>query len=122
MAKFKRKERGIVLEFGTITYRIDPTDEKLANKLIKFGEKATNKEEIDKMSIDEQKQEMIDFYNSILGDNAYEKIKNEVFEGKELMFEELLDVGMFMLEEVNKYNNAVGKNSEIIKKLAATNK
>lgn len=112
MAKFKRKERGIKLEFGKKVFTVDVADPLLSKKMISFGEKASNKEEMDNLSIDEQRQEIIDFYNSVLGENAYEEIKTEVFEGEEPMFEDLIDIGYFIIEEINKYNESFKKEEE----------
>ena len=106
MAKFIRKEQGIKLEFGSKVFVINVADSKLNEKLIEFGKNNSKVEEVGKRTIEEQKQELIDFYELTLGDGAYEIIKNEVYDGEELIFEELLDIGYFLVEEVNKYNKA----------------
>ena len=109
MAKFKRRENGLKIEFGNKIFNIDVADSELGKKLIDFGERASNKDEVEKLPIEEQKQEIIDFYESILGKGAYEEIKKEAFEGEELKFEDLLDVGYFLIEEINKYNESTIK-------------
>ena len=112
MAKFIRKENGLKLEFGKVVFVIDVAETKLRDKLLKFGEMATDEERNKNLTLDQQKQELIDFYESLLGKGSYEKIKKEVFDGEDLKFEDLLDVGYFLIEETNKYNEMVISKSE----------
>ena len=119
MAKFKRRERGLKVEFGKKSFFIDITNPETGKKLNEFGAIAES-EEFDKLPHEEQKDLFKKFFNELLGETAYEDIKTEVYEDRELFLEELIDVGFYILEEVTEYNKELNVMAKTITEYAAS--
>ena len=106
---FRRKARKTInLEFVTadekkLVYEI-VANEKLASKLIKFGEAIQGQ---DNLSDEDQVKILNKFFDELLGEKAMAEIKEKVFEGDELLLTDLLDIGYYIMAEVDKYNEAI---------------
>lgn len=104
MAKFQKKDRRLKLEFGRKEYFIDVTDENLKKEVQKFSEIIKENENIDSI-----KSKMKNLIKVILGSNAYDEIKQEEFENKEITFYELFDICEYILTEITDYTNNFDK-------------
>ena len=104
MAKFQKRDRRLKLEFGRKEYFIDVTDENLKKEVQKFSEIIKENENIDSI-----KSKMKDLIKVILGSNAYDEIKQEEFENREINFYELFDICEYILTEITDYTNNFDK-------------
>lgn len=112
MAKFQKRDRRLKLEFGRKEYFIDVTDENLKKEVQKFSEIIKENENIDSI-----KSKMKDLIKVILGSNAYDEIKQEEFENREINFYELFDIYEYILTEITNYTKEFGeKQLQIISK------
>lgn len=105
MAKFQKKDRRLKLEFGRKEYFIDVTDKQLKKEIKKFSEIIKENEDVD--SIRSKMKKLIEV---VLGSNAYDEIKQEEFENKELNFYDLFDICEYMLNEITNYANNFDEN------------
>lgn len=104
MAKFQKKDRRLKLEFGRKEYFIDVADKQLKKEIKKFSEIITENEDIDSI-----KSKMKKLIEVVLGSNAYDEIKQEEFENKELNFYDLFDICDYILNEITDYANNFDK-------------
>lgn len=104
MAKFQKKDRRLKLEFGRKEYFIDVTDENLKKEVQNFSVIIKENENIDSI-----KSKMKNLIKVILGSNAYDEIKQEEFENKEITFYELFDICEYILTEITDYTNNFDK-------------
>lgn len=112
MAKFQKRDRRLKLEFGRKEYFIDVTDENLKKEVQKFSEIIKENEDIDSI-----KSKMKNLIKVILGSNAYDEIKQEEFENREINFYELFDICEYILTEITNYTKEFGeKQLQIISK------
>lgn len=101
---FKRRDNNIKFEFECIDGEIlkfeTVLSEDLSNKLIDIGN-------IDHKSLSEEesKKILIKAYDQILGSNAMDDIKDLVFGGDDFSLADIIDIGLYIVEEVNEYNN-----------------
>ena len=105
MAKFQKRDRRLKLEFGTKQYFIDVTDKELKKEIKNFSEIITENEDIDSI-----KSKMKALIKVVLGSNAYDEIKQEEFENKEISFYDLFDICEYMLNEITDYANNFDEN------------
>lgn len=105
MAKFQKRDRRLKLEFGRKEYFIDVTDKQLKKEIKKFSEIIKENEDVD--SIRSKMKKLIEV---VLGSNAYDEIKQEEFENKELNFYDLFDICEYMLNEITNYANNFNEN------------
>lgn len=105
MAKFQKRDRRLKLEFGRKEYFIDVTDKQLKKEIKKFSEIIKENEDVD--SIRSKMKKLIEV---VLGSNAYNEIKQEEFENKELNFYDLFDICEYMLNEITNYANNFDEN------------
>lgn len=105
MAKFQKKDRRLKLEFGRKEYFIDVVDKQLKKEIKKFSEIITENEDIDSI-----KSKMKKLIEVVLGSNAYDEIKQEEFENKELNFYDLFDICEYILNEITDYANNFDEN------------
>lgn len=114
---FRRKARKTInLEFITadenkLVYEVVVSQE-LSSKLIKFGEAVEGQ---DDLSDEEQVEILIKFFDEILGAGAMAEIKEKVFEGDELLLTDMLDIGWYIIGEVNKFNSSIDEDYPILK-------
>ncbi|MSS77378.1 hypothetical protein HV819_02255 [Anaerococcus sp. AGMB00486] len=103
---FKRKNNNIKFEFECIDGEILKFEtilsEDLANKLIDIG-----KIDYKNLSDEEYKNILIKAYDQILGKNAMDDIKELVFGGDDLSLVDIIDIGVYIAGEVNKYNDKI---------------
>lgn len=99
MAKFQKRDRRLKLEFGNKEYFIDITKDELEKEVGRFS-KDVKKDKQDMNSVISEMKKLI---KVILGNNAYNEIKQEVYDNKELSFYELFDVCEYMLNEITSY-------------------
>lgn len=103
---FKRKNNNIKFEFECVDGEVlkfeTVLSEDLSNKLIDIGN-------IDhkNLSDEESKKILIKAYDQILGKNAMDDIKELVFGGDDFSLADIIDIGVYIVEEVNKYNEKI---------------
>lgn len=119
MAKFQKKDRRLVIEFGENKFFVDVINEELQKGVIEFSENSQKKDKsINDIMVDFKK-----LIEIVLGKDAYSLIKKTEYDNKELNFYELMDICEFILEEINKYNEQFQKhNQEINNKYNKKNK
>lgn len=107
---FRRKARKTInLEFvtadeQTLVYEVEH-NQALADKLITLGESAEGQE----MTEQEEKAFLVKAYDEIMGQGAMSEIKEKVFENEELLLTDLIDIGFYIIEEVEKSNEELAK-------------
>lgn len=105
---FRRRERKVVtLEFidadeKKLVYEV-PYSKELGEKLTKIGEDIDTENSTE----EEQIQFLIKAYDAMLGDGAMKVIRERVFEGDELLLTDLLDIGNYIIQEVEKMNEKI---------------
>lgn len=108
---FRRKSRKTIeLEFITekeekIIFEVAYT-KKLGEKLVKLAEEMSDKEN---MSEEEQSAYLIKAYDEMLGAGAMDKIQEEVFGGDELLLSDLVDIGLYITDVVEKKNKEIAE-------------
>lgn len=105
---FRRKAKKVInLEFITstdelLTYEVEYSKD-LGEKLIQIGKDLDNTAN----SENEQKQYLVKAYGEILGLEALREIKEKVFDNEELSLSDLIDIGMYIIKEVEKTNKEI---------------
>lgn len=105
---FRRKAKKVInLEFITstdelLTYEVEYSKD-LGEKLIQIGKDLDNTAN----SENEQKQYLVKAYGEILGLEALREIKEKVFDNEELLLSDLIDIGMYIIKEVEKTNKEI---------------
>lgn len=105
---FRRKAKKVInLEFITstdelLTYEVEYSKD-LGEKLIQIGKDLDNTAN----SENEQKQYLVKAYGEILGLEALREIKVKVFDNEELSLSDLIDIGMYIIKEVEKTNKEI---------------
>ncbi len=105
---FRRKTKKVInLEFITstdelLTYEVEYSKD-LGEKLIQIGKDLDNTAN----SENEQKQYLVKAYGEILGLEALREIKEKVFDNEELSLSDLIDIGMYIIKEVEKTNKEI---------------
>lgn len=100
MAKFQKKDRRLVIEFGENKFFVDVINEELQKGVIEFAENSQKKDKsINDIMVDFKK-----LIEIVLGKDAYSLIKKTEYDNKELNFYELMDICEFILDEINNYN------------------
>lgn len=119
MAKFQKKDRRLVIEFGENKFFVDVINEELQKGVIAFAENSQKKDKsINDIMVDFKK-----LIEIVLGKDAYSLIKKTEYDNKELNFYELMDICEFILDEINNYNVKFQKhNQEINNKYNKKNK
>lgn len=119
MAKFQKKDRRLVIEFGENKFFVDVINEELQKGVIEFSENSQKKDKsINDIMVDFKK-----LIEIVLGKDAYSLIKKTEYDNKELNFYELMDICEFILDEINNYNVKFQKhNQEINNKYNKKNK
>ncbi|WP_299034105.1 hypothetical protein [uncultured Anaerococcus sp.] len=111
---FKRKERKVISfdfeyeglnDTRTLHYETEHSL-KLSEDLQKIFNLASNAPEGD---IDTLREKFIKAYDLILGPGAMADIQKYVYKGDELLYTDLLDIGYYMMEEINKANKLITK-------------
>lgn len=105
---FKRQNRNIKFEFECIDGEVlkyeTAHSAELANKLTAIGEI-----DYDKKNDEEVKEILIRAYDQILGENAMDDIKELVYGGDEFTMADIIDIGVYIIEQVNKANKELDK-------------
>jgi hypothetical protein len=110
MAKFQKKDRRLVIEFGENKFFVDVINEELQKGIIEFSENSQKKDKsINDIMLDFKK-----LIEIVLGKGAYSLIKKTEYDNKELNFYELMDICEFILDEINNYNVKFQKYSQEI--------
>lgn len=110
MAKFQKKDRRLVIEFGENKFFVDVINEELQKGIIEFSENSQKKDKsINDIMVDFKK-----LIEIVLGKDAYSLIKKTEYDNKELNFYELMDICDFILDEINNYNVKLQKYSQEI--------
>lgn len=110
MAKFQKKDRRLVIEFGENKFFVDVINEELQKGIIEFSENSQKKDKsINDIMVDFKK-----LIEIVLGKDAYSLIKKTEYDNKELNFYELMDICEFILDEINNYNVKFQKYSQEI--------
>ena len=100
MAKFQKRDRRLVIEFGGNKFFVDVINEELQKGIIEFSENSQKKDKsINDIMLDFKK-----LIEIVLGKGAYSLIKKTAYDNKELNFYELMDICEFILDEINNYN------------------
>ncbi|BFL72127.1 hypothetical protein [Anaerococcus nagyae] len=114
---FRRKARKTInLEFvtadeQTLVYEVEH-NQALADKLVTLGESVEDKE----MTDSEEKAFLVKAYDEIMGQGAMSEIKEKVFENEELLLTDLLDIGFYIIEEVEKANKELAEEYQTLPK------
>lgn len=110
MAKFQKKDRRLVIEFGENKFFVDVINEELQKGIIEFSENSQKKDKsVNDIMVDFKK-----LIEIVLGKDAYSLIKKTEYDNKELNFYELMDICDFILDEINNYNVKLQKYSQEI--------
>lgn len=110
MAKFQKKDRRLVIEFGENKFFVDVINEELQKGIIEFSENSQKKDKsVNDIMVDFKK-----LIEIVLGKDAYSLIKKTQYDNKELNFYELMDICDFILDEINNYNVKLQKYSQEI--------
>lgn len=110
MAKFQKKDRRLVIEFGENKFFVDVINEELQKGIIEFSQNSQKKDKsINDIMVDFKK-----LIEIVLGKDAYLLIKKTEYDNKELNFYELMDICEFILDEINNYNVKFQKYSQEI--------
>lgn len=110
MAKFQKKDRRLVIEFGENKFFVDVINEELQKGVIEFSENSQKKDKsINDIMVDFKK-----LIEIVLGKDAYSLIKKTEYDNKELNFYELMDICEFILDEINNYNVKFKKHNQEI--------
>nr|DAS27407.1 MAG TPA: hypothetical protein [Caudoviricetes sp.] len=110
MAKFQKKDRRLVIEFGENKFFVDVINEELQKGVIEFAENSQKKDKsINDIMVDFKK-----LIEIVLGKDAYSLIKKTEYDNKELNFYELMDICEFILDEINNYNVKFQKHNQEI--------
>lgn len=110
MAKFQKKDRRLVIEFGENKFFVDVINEELQKGIIEFSENSQKKDKsVNDIMVDFKK-----LIEIVLGKDAYSLIKKTEYDNKELNFYELMDICEFILDEINNYNVKFQKYSQEI--------
>lgn len=110
MAKFQKKDKRLVIEFGENKFFVDVINEELQKGIIEFSENSQKKDKsINDIMVDFKK-----LIEIVLGKDAYSLIKKTEYDNKELNFYELMDICEFILDEINNYNVKFQKYSQEI--------
>lgn len=110
MAKFQKKDRRLVIEFGENKFFVDVINEELQKGVIAFAENSQKKDKsINDIMVDFKK-----LIEIVLGKDAYSLIKKTEYDNKELNFYELMDICEFILDEINNYNVKFQKHNQEI--------
>lgn len=100
MAKFQKRDRRLVIEFGENKFFVDVINEELQKGIIEFSQNSQKKDKsINDIMLDFKK-----LIEIVLGKGAYSLIKKTEYDNKELNFYELMDICEFILDEINNYN------------------
>ncbi len=111
---FKRKQRKIInfdFEYKGLNdteilhFEVEHSKE-LSDKLNKVIE-ATNK--WNDNDTEQLKEYLTEAYDTILGKGAMAEIKEKVYENDNLLLTDLLDIGYYLIEEINKANSLISK-------------
>ena len=102
MAKFKRRDRNVKLEYGKLVYNVDVTDEDMIDKVTKFGERA--QKAADKTD-EEVIKDLKDIVDVVSGDGAYDAIEKEICGDAKATGWDTLDIANYMVEEILSFRN-----------------
>lgn len=105
---FRRKSRKAVkLEFlgandERLVYEVEYSPS-LGDRLTKIGKDLENSDN----SEEEQKKYLIKAYDEMLGQGAMKEIQKVIFENDELLISDLIDIGFYIITEVEKKNKEI---------------
>ena len=107
---FVRRKRNLEFEFITVNneklvFEAEYSSA-LGDKLATLGEEMQGAEN---MADDEIKLYLIKAYDEILGHGAMAKIKAEVFAGDDISLQDLVDIGQYIILEVEKSNQMLAQ-------------
>lgn len=107
MAFKRRKRKVITLEFeGTngevLKYEV-PHSKELGDKLIALSET----QDLDNATEKEQIEFLYKAYEEILGKGEMKKIQEKIYDGDEFLLTDMLDIGNYIIEQVDKANNEI---------------
>lgn len=107
MAFKRRKRKVITLEFeGTngevLKYEV-PHSKELGDKLIALSET----QDLDDATEKEQIEFLYKAYEEILGKGEMKKIQEKIYDGDEFLLTDMLDIGNYIIEQVDKANDEI---------------
>ena len=107
MAFKRRKRKVITLEFeGTngelLKYEV-PHSKELGDKLIALSET----QDLDNATEKEQIEFLYKAYEEILGKGEMKKIQEKIYDGDEFLLTDMLDIGNYIIEQVDKANDEI---------------